>query len=65
MSVSDNGLGKTEGEHAPNPPLGTRTVNGLANLLEASVQVDTDIPGTTVRISHDACAVPSETPAAA
>jgi two-component sensor histidine kinase len=65
MSVSDDGIGMPEGELAPKPGLGTGIVDALANQLEASVQVDTDRPGTTVRIVHDARALPSDTPAAA
>ena len=65
MSVSDDGIGMPEGELAPKPGLGTGIVDALANQLDASVQVDTDRPGTTVRIVHDARAQSSETPAAA
>ena len=65
MSVSDDGVGMPEGEHAPKPGLGTGIVDALANQLEARVQVDSDRPGTTVRITHQALAVPSGSPAAA
>ncbi len=53
LTVSDNGIGRPEGNsHETNPGLGTTIVEALAKQLDARVEVSRNPRGTTVTITH-------------
>jgi chemotaxis protein methyltransferase CheR len=55
LSVSDNGIGKPEGElDRTIPGLGTTIIEALAKQLDARVEIDTNAHGRTVSIIHGA-----------
>jgi PAS domain S-box-containing protein len=55
LSVSDNGIGKPEGElDRTIPGLGTTIIEALAKQLDARIEIDTNVHGRTVSIIHGA-----------
>jgi chemotaxis protein methyltransferase CheR len=53
LTVSDNGIGRTEGHSdVTNPGLGTTIIEALAKQLDARVNVLMNPLGTTVSITH-------------
>jgi two-component sensor histidine kinase len=55
LSVSDNGIGKPEGElDRTIPGLGTTIIEAPAKQLDARIEIDTNVHGRTVSIIHGA-----------
>ncbi len=55
LTVSDNGIGRPEDQWDKSyPGLGTVVIEALAKRLDASLEVEMDMHGTTVSVSHGA-----------
>jgi two-component sensor histidine kinase len=52
LTVSDNGIGKSDGVAATEGGLGTTIVDALAKQLDAKVEIQNSAGGLTISITH-------------